>query len=34
MGDEIRGGILKDSSEVRSLIESLSGLDQNLMFEL
>ena len=34
MGDETRGEVPKDDNEVSSLTESVSGLDQRLVFEL
>ena len=34
MEDEMSGGIPKDNNEVRSLIESMSGSDSKLVFEL
>ena len=34
MGDGTSSGIAKDDNKVRSLIESVSGLEPKLMFEL
>ena len=34
MGDRTSGNVEKDDNDVRSLTESLRGVDQKLMFEL